>query len=70
MSRKRETLGKALQRLDKIRTQRDELVKAIEAVLALPNPDSGRIYKSPTLEQRMEMRLAYMALHEAIAVCK
>lgn len=46
--------------------QRDELLDAIKAVLALPEEQSGRIYRTPTQQFRERQREAYQTLHAAI----
>lgn len=49
-----------------IGNQRDELLDAIKAVLALPEEQSGRIYRTPTQQFRERQREAYQTLHAAI----
>lgn len=49
---------------------RDNLLKCIEAVLALPNLNSGHGFKTPTPDQRRAECAAYQSLHAAIALAK
>lgn len=63
-------LDRQYNQIVRLTQQRDELLAAINAVLVLKDNNSGRIYRSPTQEQRREKYAAYAALHEAIANAK